>query len=167
MKRNRRFKLEIELIPHTAWRLSLYNILPRSVWNEMKRQLYAEEGRKCYLCNSEKGALQAHEFWEYDDERNIQKLVAMHHLCNLCHKIKHIGFWCHTADGRAKLREEKLNRERLIQHFCEINNCTRKDFLEHEKQAFDLWKKRSKHRWKQDFGKFTKYIRSESEHSFG
>ena len=157
---NPKFKLTIELVPSSVWRSSLYQLLPRQVWHGIKQRLFAEEGRKCYICGSEQGRLSAHEFWKYDDDRHIQKLVAVHHLCNLCHKIKHIGFWCHTKDGRVKLGEEGLSREDLMKHFCSVNNCIREEFLEHENKAFEIWRGRSKQQWKQDFGKFSRYMRN-------
>lgn len=153
-----KFKLKIELVPSSVWYSSLYRLLPRQVWHRTKERLFAEEGRKCYICSYKQGPLSAHEFWEYNDDEHIQKLVAVHHLCSLCHKIKHIGFWCHTADGRAKLGEQGLDREGLIEHFCNVNNCAKKEFLEHEEKAFDLWRERSKHEWEQDFGKYKDFI---------
>ena len=160
----KKFKLEIELVPSSVWYSSLYQLLPRNVWYRIKQRLYAEEGRECYICGSREGRFSAHEFWQYDDGALIQRLVAVHHLCNLCHKIKHIGFWCHTADGRAKLKEEGLDRQDLIKHFSKLNNCTQKEFLEHEDKAFDIWSERSKHQWKQDFGEFARYV-NETERS--
>ena len=154
----KKFKLEIELVPSSVWRSSLYHLLPKGVWYKTKQRLYAEEGRKCYICSSKEGLFSAHEFWEYDDKKHIQRLVGIHHLCNLCHKIKHIGFWCHTADGRAKLKQEGLDREDLIAHFCSVNGCTREEFLEYEEKAFEKWSERSKHQWKQDFGEFAEYL---------
>ena len=154
----KKFKLEIELVPSSVWFSSLYQLLPRSMWYRIKQRLYAEEGRECHICGSKEGRLSAHEFWKYDDKEHIQRLVAIHHLCNLCHKIKHIGFWCYTAKGKANLKREGLNREDLMKHFCTVNDCTREDFLEHEEKAFDVWAERSKHQWKQDFGEFAKYL---------
>lgn len=104
------FRLEMELVPSSEWRSSLYRLLPKEVWYGIKQRMYAEEGRKCYVCNSKEGQLSAHEFWEYDDEEHVQRLSGIHHLCNLCHKIKHIGFWCHTSEGKAKLKQEGLER---------------------------------------------------------
>jgi len=155
-----RFKLTIELVPSSVWRSSLYQLLPRNVWNRIKREIYAKEGRKCYICGATEGRFSAHEFWEYDDETHAQKLAAIHHLCNLCHKIKHIGFWCHTTEGRAKLREEGLDRENLIEHFCLVNNCNREEFLKHEEEAFDVWRERSELHWKQDFGKYSRLFKN-------
>lgn len=153
------FRLEIELVPSTVWQSSLHQLLPRSVWHKIKQQLYAEEGRKCYICGSWEGRFSAHEFWMYDDSKHIQRLIAVHHLCNLCHKIKHVGFWCHTADGRARLETEGLSREDLDAHFCRVNDCTEEDFSKHEDQAFAVWKERSTHEWTQDFGKYSRFLR--------
>ena len=152
-------KLEIELVPSTVWFSSLYRLLPKNEWYRLKDKIYAEEGRKCYICGSEQGRFSLHEFWEYDDDKHIQRLSELHHLCNLCHKIKHIGFWCHTADGKSKLKQEGLDREDLIKHFCRVNNCAKEEFLIHEDKAFEVWRERSKYQWKQDFGKYEEFIK--------
>lgn len=154
-----KFKLEIELVPSTVWFSSLYRLMPRDKWYALKRKVYAEEGHKCYICGSTKKPFELHEFWEYDDEKHIQKLVGVHHLCRLCHKVKHIGFWCHTPDGNAKLKQEGLTCEDIIKHFCKVNNCSRKDFFRHEKKAFEIWRERSKYEWKQDFGEYKGYMK--------
>ncbi len=155
----KRFKLEIELVPATAWFSSLYRLMPPDRWTALKREVYAKEGHKCYICGTSEGPFELHEFWEYDDERHVQKLIEVHHLCRLCHKIKHIGFWCYTEEGRIKLEKEGLTREDLIRHFCQVNNCSYDDFLKHEEEAFDIWERRSKHEWRQDFGEYNKYIK--------
>lgn len=143
-------KLVIELVPSTVWYSSLYRLLPKNEWGRLKDRVFAEEGRECYICGSKQRPFSLHEFWEYDDDKHIQKLSGVHHLCNLCHKIKHIGLWCHTPDGIKKLKEEGLGRDDLIEHFCVVNKCSKEEFLEHEDKAFDLWRERSKHQWKQD-----------------
>jgi len=152
------FKLTIELIPSTVWFSSIYQICKKNnrldKWKKIKEELFKLEGKRCWICGREDDRLEAHEFWEYDDQNHVQKLVAIHHLCNMCHKIKHIGFWCYTDRGKRKLNEEGLNKEDLIRHFCEVNNCTRKDFERHEREAFRIWRQRSENNWKQDFGYF-------------
>jgi len=154
----KKFKLTIELVPRTIWFSSLYQIYKRNdrldKWRKIKKELFKQEGQRCWICGKENTRLEAHEFWEYDDEKHIQRLVGIHHLCDLCHKIKHIGFWCHTADGREKLKRQGLSRDDLIKHFCKVNNCTYEEFLQHEDRAFEIWRKRSKFKWKQDFGNF-------------
>jgi len=157
-KQKQKFKLTIELVPSTVWFSSLYKLYKKrnqlDKWKKIKEELFKKEGKKCWICGAENVRLEAHEFWEYDDKNHIQKLVAIHHLCSMCHKIKHIGFWCYTEYGRRKLKNEGVNREDLINHFCKVNNCTREDFEKHEKEAFKIWRERSKYSWKQDFGKY-------------
>jgi hypothetical protein len=127
-------------------------------WRELKRKVYEEERRKCYVCGSTEPPFELHEFWEYNDKNHVQKLVEVHHLCRLCHMVKHIGFWCHTEDGKAKLKEIGLSREDLVNHFCKVNQCSEKDFLQHEDNAFEIWRKRSRYQWKQEFSKYKTYI---------
>jgi len=72
--------------------------------------------------------------------------------------IKHIGLWCYTIKGYEKMKQRGLTREDLINHFCKVNNCTREEFEEHERRAFKIWRERSKYKWKQDWGKYQKYL---------
>jgi len=145
-------------VPATTWFSSIYQIYKKnnklSEWIKIKEELFEKEGKRCWICGKEESHLEAHEFWEYDEKNHVQKLKAIHHLCQMCHKIKHIGFWCHTKDGQEKLKKEGLTREDLINHFCKVNNCSREEFEKHEKEAFRIWSERSKYKWKQDFGKY-------------
>ena len=152
----KQFKLNIELVPSTIWYSNIHNYYKKhnqmEEWRELKDYLFKTEGNKCWICCKDNTCLEAHEFWEYDDYRHIQKLAAIHHICDLCHKVKHIGLWCHTKDGTQKLNKQKLTREHLIQHFYRVNNCNREEFLQHEDAAFSQWTARSKFQWKQDLG---------------
>jgi len=158
----KKFKLSIELVPSTIWFSSLYKLMSRENWEQLKREVFDKEGRKCWICGSTRSPLELHEFWEYDGTNHIQKLEGVHHLCRLCHMIKHIGLWCHTEKGLRTLKNMGLTREELMEHFCEVNNCSKQDFLRHEKEAFMTWEKRSKFDWKQDFGKFERNLRGVS-----
>lgn len=144
-------KLTIELVPSTVWFSSIYQIYKRNnqlnKWRKIKKELFEKERRKCWICGAKNTRLEAHEFWEYDDKNHIQKLIAIYHLCSMCHKIKHIGFWCYTEDGRKQL-ERGLSREDLINHFCKVNNCSREEFEKHEEETFRIWRERSKYEWK-------------------
>ncbi len=154
----KKFKLTIELIPSTVWFSSLYNLYEQSgqsyKWRKIKDGLFAEEGRQCWICGDKGRRLEAHEFWKYDDKNHVQKLVAIHHLCDICHKIKHIGFWCHTDDGKEQLQTLGLTRDDLITHFCKVNNCSVQEFDKYQAKCFALWAERSMHEWKQDLGKY-------------
>jgi len=63
----RKLRLRIELVPSSVWRSSLYQLLPRDVWHSIKQEIFAKEGRKCYICGTTEGRFSAHEFWEYDE----------------------------------------------------------------------------------------------------
>ncbi len=152
-------KLTIELVPSTAWNQSLYNLLPRNEWNKIKNNVFAQEGYQCYICGDSTGTMSLHEFWSYDETSHVQKLDEFHHLCNKCHKIKHIGFWCHTTDGQAKLEQEGYSREDLVKHFCKVNNCSQRDFERYEEESLGIWEKRSQHGWSQDFGDYEKLLK--------
>lgn len=158
----RKFKLEIELVPEPLWERSLYHMLPREEWKRLWHKIIQEEGGKCYICGSTGMKLELHEFWEYDDENRVQKLVGMHLICDLCHMVKHLGYWCHTDEGRIKLEKRGLSRNDLIQHFCRVNNCSEEDFLQHEEESFKIWRERSKYDdWKQDLGRYKSWLRTQ------
>lgn len=146
-------KLEIELVPSTVWYSSLYRLLPREIWDRVRNEIIIKKGRKCQICGETEGVMNLHEIWKYDDEKHIQKLEGFILLCKLCHHIKHIGLAGILAS------EGKLDYDEVIEHFCKVNGCTRKEFEEHETKAFDIWRRRSMHQWKQDFGKYEKFIR--------
>lgn len=160
-------KLAIELVPSTVWYSSIYQYYKKSnnmqKWHEIKKELFSKEGNKCWICKKETKYLEAHEFWEYDDMRHIQKLQAIHHLCDICHKIKHIGLWLHTQDGARMLKNKGLTKEDIIHHFCNVNKCTLLDFKRHEDEAFRVWSKRSKHQWKQEFGRYDPKIAEQKQ----
>lgn len=149
MRERKKFKLTIELVPSTMWSKSLYQLYKRrnqlDKWREIKRELFEEEGRRFWICGAENTRLEAHQFWEYDDKNKVQRLVGIHHICSMCHKVKHIGFWCYTEKGIRRLRKEGLSKEDLVNHFCTVNNCSREDFEEHEREAFRIWEERSKY----------------------
>jgi len=93
-----------------------------------------------------------HEIWKYDDVKHIQKIEGFILLCKMCHHVKHFGLAGILAS------QGKLDYDKVIEHFCKVNKCTRKEFEEHKAKAFYNWRRRSKHQWKQDFGKYKEFI---------
>ena len=154
-------KLTIELVPSPLQEKSIYKICKENkklkIWQRIKEDLFLQEGRKCYICGANNLRLEAHEFWNYDDKNHIQKLESIHHLCHLCHKIKHSGLWFATSEGLEWLKNQNLTTEDLINHFLKINDCTRKDFEQHYDDSFKIYTERSKYNWIQDFGIY-KYL---------
>jgi hypothetical protein len=152
-RRKRILKLEVELVPSTVWFSSLHNLLPRKVWGNIKKDIIKENGRKCQICGEVEGRMNLHEIWKYDDVKHIQKLEGFILLCTMCHHVKHIGL----AGILAK--QGKLDYDKVIEHFCKVSNCTKGEFEKHKAEAFEIWERRSKHQWKQDFGKYKGFVK--------
>ncbi len=145
------FKLEMERIPATVFSESVFTYCrdngKSAVWKKIKENLIKKEGKKCWICSYDKedAKLQAHETWHYDYDNKIMKLQNIHHLCLKCHMLKHPLLW-EIGD-------------KLIEHFCRVNNCTKKDFEEHAKETYETFVKRSKIQWKQDFSLVDDYFK--------
>lgn len=146
-------KLEIELVPSTVWYSSLYRLLPKKIWNKIRNEIIKEKERICQICGETESPISLHEIWNYDDENHIQKLDGFILLCKMCHHIKHIGL------ASILSRQGKLNYDKVIEHFCKVNNCAREDFEDRKTKAFKIWEKRSKHQWIQDFGIYEEFIK--------
>jgi hypothetical protein len=145
-------KLTAELVPSTVWHKSLYRLLPRKVWNNIRESIIAKNGRKCQICNETKGVMNLHELWNYDDNNHIQRLDGFILLCKMCHHIKHLGLAGILAN------QGKLDYNKVINHFCDVNNCPNIVFEKHVNDSFAIWRERSLFEWKQDFGEYEKLI---------
>ena len=146
-------KLTAELVPETVWNKSLCKLLPRNVWNDIRETVIRINGKKCQICGETEGIMNLHEIWSYDDINHIQKLDGFILLCVMCHHVKHIGLAGILAN------EGKLDYNKVARHFCKVNSCSEKEFEEHVKGAFTIWRKRSQLQWKQDFGEYGQYVK--------
>lgn len=148
-------KLKIELVPETAWYSNLRNKIPKNEWDKIRKQVYSNANYKCEICANANIRLNCHEIWEYDDERYIQKLKGFIALCDNCHNIKHMGF-VNVQISKGIWPKEKLND--LAKHFMEVNNVNLNEFNQHVDNAFNVWKERSKYKWKTDLSKWSYLI---------
>ena len=146
------YKLKIELVPQSSFYNNIRNEVSKQIWDIIRKSTYKKAGYECEVCGTE-GVLHCHEIWSYDDEEKIQTLKGFQALCENCHMLKHIGFSMHTEKGK-----EKFDREELINHFCEINDCTREDFMEYEEKVFKQWRKRSEYEWVVDLQEYEIYL---------
>ena len=146
-------KLTIELVPRPLWGKSIYNCLSREEWSFLRRKIIHERGHKCEICSSTEGPLSLHEIWQYDDERKIQRFVGFRLLCSFCHSIKHFG------RSQTLAREGKLDLNKLIEHFCKVNNCSIEEFKKHYNEVWDCWEQRSSFEWKQDIVILEDYVK--------
>jgi len=152
---NPNLKLTIELVPETSWFNNVRKAVSAKQWDKIRKDCYQKYNNRCGICNAE-GRLSCHEIWNYNDETHIQKLEGFIALCTPCHNIKHIGLSQILAD------EGKLDFNKLVEHFCKVNNCNFETFKEHHKKSFSNWKERSKHDWEIDFGDFSDILNDKS-----
>ncbi len=127
--------------------------MSREAWYNIREGIIKENGRRCQVCGETNGTINLHEIWNYDDVKHIQKLEGFILLCQMCHHVKHIGLAGILAN------EGKLDYNEVIKHFCKVNNCSEKEFENHVNRAFEIWRKRSEHQWKQDFGKYEEFVK--------
>jgi len=144
MTEEKNFKLEVELVPKTCFYSNVRNTVSDSKWDKIRKKAYKDADYKCSICGADDVKLSCHEVWDYDDENHVQHLKGFQALCKSCHMIKHAGFSMHTVKGK-----KKFDRDKLIEHFCKVNECSKEEFLNHEKRAFETWEERSKHEWDQ------------------
>ena len=149
--KSKELRLKIELVPSISWYDNLRKVLPKSEWDKIREKTYAKYGHICGICGVE-GREYCHEIWEYNEKNHIQKLVGFIALCNMCHFVKHIGLAGILAS------EGKLDYEKVIEHFMNVNNCDRRTFEKHKKRAFEEWRERSKHEWNVDLGEYESLV---------
>ena len=142
--------LNIELVPESSWCNNVRSHVKKSSWDRIRKQVYKDYQHKCGICNS-KGALAAHEIWNYDDSSSKQTLIGMIALCGLCHHVKHIGF------AEILANQGKLNFQRVVNHYCKINKCTNDEFWADREEAFYEWSKRSRNTWSVDISYIERY----------
>ena len=130
-----RLRLKIEPIPNFTWGISLANKLPKDEWDELRHKVYRDADYKCEICGSNNKTLHCHEIWDYDDKKEIQRLVRLECCCELCHDVHHFG----------RTSEEKSSTyiDRCIGHWCRVNKKNRGDFAEYLDYIKELNRKRA------------------------
>lgn len=141
-------RLTIELVPEPCWYSNLRDVLPRPIWDKLRREVYAASGHRCGICGAG-GMLHCHEVWSYDDAAHIQRLEGFRALCTLCHHVKHIGLAGLLAS------QGRLDYEAVVAHFMRVNGCDRATFQRHYQAAMAQWRERSRYEWQTDLGDYT------------
>lgn len=140
-------KLNFELVPDSCWYSNLRSELPKEVWDRIRKKAYARAGGKCMLCGAPTARLEAHEQWEYDDIKGIQKLKNVVAVCKACHEVIHIG------------RTQLTGREReASEHFMKVNGCTYAEYRKALGEANEKHRERSKKEWRLDVSDLSKFM---------
>ena len=140
------YKLNFQLVPDGCQGTNLRSVLPREQWDRLRRAAYRRAGNRCTICGAE-GRLEAHEVWEYDDERHIQRLADIIAVCPACHAVIHIG------------RTSLLGREAEAQeHFKKVNGATQSEYHKALGEANRIHAERSRHEWLTDISALAKFL---------
>ena len=113
-----KLKLDFEIMPTGAWNQNLRTVLSKKAWDFIRRDAYDRAGGRCAICGRPTKRLEAHERWEFDETKKIQKLVDVLGICHACHSVIHIG------------RTQLLGFEdNAIKHFKWVNNCDYQGYI--------------------------------------
>lgn len=117
-------KIQIEVIPTkcTGRNLHSHDLISQDRWMDISQRIRAR--RKCQYCGNifNPENLNAHEVWEFDAEKRIQRLKEIVCACRKCHNTIHYNFLL----SNQKLRD----RDAFIckAHYMEVNNCGEWEF---------------------------------------
>jgi hypothetical protein len=140
-------KLAVDLVPQKQWYKNLRKQVPHSVWDKLRKEVYAQSDFKCQICGAE-GKLNCHEIWEYEEKNLVQRLTGFHAVCSMCHHVTHFGMSSILAS------QGHLDIEEVIRHFMKVNGVSREAFEEHLSEATDIWQYRSQFEWVLDYGQW-------------
>ena len=125
-------KLDIELIPQTAWGSNLRKMLSKNDWDKIRKAVYQKENMHCHICGCMCTSMDAHEVWDFNEHTHVQKLVDIIGICKDCHNTIHLG------------RAEKIGLgQQAKEHFLRVNQCDRLDLQESIMMAQDRFRRLS------------------------
>ena len=64
-------KLEVQPVPRGNWGDNLAHLLPKEIWDTLRKEIYARASNKCQLCGEMLKTLHCHENWVYNDQKSI------------------------------------------------------------------------------------------------
>lgn len=127
-----------DMLPDTTWEQNIRQYHGQETWNRLRKHAYANAGFRCEICG-EKGKLEAHEHWEFDNDNIVQRLVGLYCLCTLCHKVHHLGL----AKRMGIYADVK-------DHLRRVNNWTEIELYDALGQAYEVWQQRCEYTWAVD-----------------
>lgn len=151
----RRLKLRLELVPKRLYGRNLRSEtegIGVSRWRKLRLQAIETCGGRCVLCGGT-DKLHGHEVWKYEEKKTVgtATLVKVDAVCRTCHNI---GHWGHTL---LMIRAGLVQHETYLlfrRHFRRVNGCRQADFDRHVLSSLAEWQRRSKKKWKLDWGPF-------------
>lgn len=127
-----KLKLSPELIPYKMHFKNARAVLSFEDWKKIAKITYKESNYRCDICGAN-DRLECHEVWDFNDKKNIQKLVSLSTLCPECHRVKHIG-----------LARKMGWFEDTISHMAKVNNISKRKTKKYVEYAEKEVRKRNK-----------------------
>jgi len=131
------------MLPKSSYGMTVQNCVHPSDWNRLKSFIEERANFKCECCD-DKGPLDAHERWSYNEEEKTQKLMRIIAICKPCHETTHMGLA--QINGR-----EEAAFDRLMQ----VRKMDKPTALKHLEDATKVKSRRDDIEWKQDFSILT------------
>ena len=128
----RRFKPFIQPVPRGNWGDNLATLLPKEIWDGLRKAVHKKNNHMCQLCGTSIRTLNCHEDWFYDDKKHIQTLYRLMTVCIECHNTIH---WFRTEGEIKHSRLPASYITDLRNHFMKVNECTEAQLNSHLRQA--------------------------------
>ena len=150
MNKLNKAKLEVELIPVKSWGKNVEAVVSQQIWLDLRWKFKATRFSRdlaepirdyliCEICNEKNTDLHLDEIWNYDNEKQIQKLAGLSAICENCYNAIHFG-------RAIKLGLGETAKEQLIK----VNNWTEKQLVSHLEDATKLWQTRNEFNYELD-----------------
>jgi hypothetical protein len=133
-----------EILPSDLWGRSAYRMLGnRAPWTKKIRpDALAKAKNRCELCGAKEERLICHDKWTYDDTNAIATLSGFEIHCGNCDLVTHLGRMVQVSND-----PESIVLAAVI-HLNNVNGCKTLASTSIIKEAYSLWEKRNKKKWK-------------------
>ena len=135
--------LFVDLVPSSCWFTNVRYCVHPADWDRLRRHIYSRAGGRCECCAAA-APLEAHERWDYDAARRVQRLARLVALCRPCHEATHMGLA--ELRGRADAAKGHLRR---------VAGLSAAEAAAHVDNAFRVWAQRSQVAWELDLSVIT------------
>ena len=129
------FKLKIDLKPSVYHGNTVRKNIPASLWKKIRLEVLDHCNNTCQICGysvnekEELRKLHVHEIEEYNNGDFTVILKELSLICIDCHSLQHIG--------RSLAVFNKMQQERMKQHFINVNNCDEEDFKDYYRYVME------------------------------
>ena len=150
-------RLHIQLVPKPLFERTLREALGKARWDKLRHKLIETIGSHCEICGSTE-RLHGHEVWAYRVKNGTATAVFLkvQIICIDCHDIRHF------ARTTRLFQAGIISPERygvLRKHFRKVNGCRQPEFDDHFRRVLRTWARRSKRRWRIDWGGFREQVK--------